>query len=78
MKTIQLAFEVVGSVHQQVKILDKKITEEILIKGLKDGIYATTTWINENQKSTIEEVKTGKIIAEIVTQEIEGEYSDFR
>jgi hypothetical protein len=76
---IQLAFEVQGSVHQRVTLLDLSYTEESIIEGLKSGELATTTWHDgSNTYATIDECATGKEIALIISQEIEGEYFDFR
>lgn len=76
---IQIAFDIAsGSVHQQVKVVNSEYDEESIIEGLESGKLATTTWFDEGKPSTIDVIATGESIAEIVSQEINGEYEDYR
>lgn len=77
---IQLGFDIISAtVHQIVDITDDAHDEESLIVGLNDGSLCTTTW-HEGDKtiSTIDVTKTGVPVATILSQEINGEYEDFR
>lgn len=79
MTSIQLAFEINATCHQQLHVLDKDYTEDTIIAGLQDGTLVTTTWHDgRNTRATIDETETGREIAEILSQEIDGEYFDFR
>jgi len=72
-----LEFDATIEVKQRIKIIDKSLTKSKLISGIKNGEYLTTTWINENQSSYIEN-KDGMIVAMILSQETEGEYENFK
>ena len=78
MKDIQLAFEISGSCHQRVRIVHDDYDEEKIIAGLKDGTLATSTWFELNDCTYIEVIETGVRVGLIVSQEIEGEYFDYR
>jgi hypothetical protein len=78
LKEIQLAFELNGTCHQRVRIVRDNYDEESIIQGLKDGTLATTTWFDHSGFSWIEVVETGEQIGLIYSQEIEGEYFDYR
>lgn len=76
---IQLAFEIVeATCHQHIEIIDKNYDEESLIKGLNNGSLVTTTWHDSNMDKVIENVATGDTVAKVISQEIDGEYSNFR
>lgn len=77
---VQIAFEVQGSVHQRAVLLEPSDwTEERIVEGLASGDLVTTTWHDGgNTEAYVEELSTGRRIALIVSQEIEGEYFDFR
>lgn len=77
---IQIAFEIVsGTVAQQVKVINPAFDEDAIIDGLSDGTLITTTWHDQDgSPSTIDITATGEAIAEIISQEINGEYEDFR
>lgn len=74
---IQIAFEITATCHQIIKVYNKKIKESDIINGLKNGNYITSTWINKDNKTYIEDNK-GEIIGEIISQEIDGEYENYR
>ena len=75
---IQLAFDVISaSVHQQALILNPEYNEESIIEGLTSGKLATTVG-HDDEESYIEVVATGENIALILSQEVDGEYDDFR
>lgn len=78
LEEIQLAFEISGTCHQRVRIVHDAYDEEKIIEGLKDGTLATTTWYDFNGFSWIEVVETGIRVGLIFSQEIEGEYFDYR
>lgn len=75
---IQVAFDVVsGTVHQIVKTTDPKYDEEAIINGLESGKMVTTMGHDESP-STIDITATGETVAIILSQEVDGEYEDFR
>jgi len=76
---IQIAFDVQGTVFQRAVIMDTQYDEESIIEGLKSGELVTTTWHDGNDtEAYVEITRTGEPIARIVSQEIEGEYDDWR
>ncbi len=76
---LQLAFDIeYASVHQTVRVVNSNYDEESIIQGLEDGILATTTWFDNQSASEITVVATGEVIAVITSQEINGEYTDYR
>jgi hypothetical protein len=76
---MQLAFDIVAaSCHQIIQIVDKDYDEESIIAGLQDGTLATSTWVGEDYTPTVDVVATGETVGIIVSQEIDGEYEDFR
>jgi hypothetical protein len=76
---IQIAFEVQGSVFQRAVIMDIQYDEESIIEGLKSGELVTTTWHDGNDtEAYVEVTRTGERVAQVVSQEIEGEYFDWR
>lgn len=79
MSTIQIAFEVTATAHQTVKIIDDKYTEEDIINELNNGLLITTTWYDteDNRENHIEEL-SGHKVARIISQQIDGDYDEFR
>lgn len=76
---IQLAFEIQGTVHQRLRIINPDYDEDRIIAELDDGTLATSTWHDGPEtKTQIEIIATGEPIADILSQEIEGEHFDFR
>ena len=47
--TTRLSFDVVGSITQEVEILDKNVTPEQLAEGLNKGDYLTTLEISRDE-----------------------------
>lgn len=74
---IQIAFEITATCHQEIVIYEYGITENDILKGLKNGTYITSTWINEDNETILED-KNGKVIGKIISQEIDGEYENYR
>lgn len=72
-----LKFDATIEINQKIKIINKNLTKDEIIYGLKNGNYLTTTWISENQSSYIED-ENGLIIALILSQETEGDYKNFK
>jgi len=76
---MQLAFDIVAaSCHQIIQIVNKDYDEESIIAGLRDGTLATSTWVGEDYTPTVDVIATGETVGIIVSQEIDGEYEDFR
>lgn len=85
MNEIQIAFEVaLATVHQIVVITDKQYTEELIVEGLNNGTIVTTTWheqgrdVDNDTELTLERVADGHIIGFVKSQEVDGEYINFR
>lgn len=78
-ESIQIAFDLEqATVHQQVRITHADYTEERILDGLRAGKLTTTAWFDEGEKQTIDIQATGESVAEIVSQELDGIYSDYR
>ena len=76
---IQIAFDVHGTVHQRVLPLKPDYSEEEIIMGLEAGTLCTTTWHNGTDEPVyIDVTTTGEHVALVISQEIEGEYFDYR
>lgn len=75
----QLAFDIIeASCHQIIQIVNTDYTEESIIAGLQDGTLATSTWVGEDYTPTIDVIATGETVGIIISQEIDGQYEDFR
>lgn len=77
MGTIQIAFEIQATCQQVIKVLNNKWDEDRIIEGLKTGMLVTSTWINEGEGTFLEDL-SGNVIGRIVSQQVDGDYSDFR
>ena len=76
--TIQIAFDIdFAEVTQTIKIIDNDYDEETIIEGLERGTLCTTTW-HGGLTPEISEVGTDKVIGYIESQEITGEYINYR
>lgn len=79
MSQIQLAFDIdLATCHQIIEILDTDYNEEKLIEGLNKGELFTTTWYDNGFTQYIDKASDGNAVAKILSQELDGEYSDFR
>lgn len=85
MKEIQLAFEIVSAtVHQVIVITNNNYDEDKIIKGLHSGEIVTTTWHDQGIKDAsfkgleLAVVLTGEVIGYVKSQEVDGEYVDYR
>lgn len=77
-KILQVAFDIKeGTAHQQIWVTDERYDEFKLISGLADGSLVTTL-DHDNEVQFIKEDKTDKCIATILSQEVDGEYVDYR
>lgn len=75
---IQVAFDVTGAtVHQVVEIVEPYYDEEKIIEGLKAGTMVTTMG-HDGNPSSIDITATGETVALILSQEVDGDYEDFR
>ena len=75
---IEVSFDVIhAGVTQELKILDDTYDEDAIIEGLRSGTLVTTLWFEKGEPSYVDETVSGKHVAEVVTQEIDGEYDDF-
>ena len=76
--TFNIEIQVNATVNQEILITKKGVTADDILAGLNDGTYATTLGHDShNTHSTITDVATGEEIALIVSQESDGEYSQF-
>jgi hypothetical protein len=81
---IQLAFEINATVHQRLRIINDAYDEDSIIEGLNDGVLATTTWYDHDHAEycdvfeSVDVVLTGERVALILSQEIDGDYFDYR
>jgi len=71
-----LAFEVVGTVEQQVRIIKKGYSEDMIITALEEGTLCTTTWFGKYDSQITD--RDGAVVAVVESQEIDGEYTDYR
>jgi SUMO ligase MMS21 Smc5/6 complex component len=85
MKEIQLAFEIVSAiVHQVIVITNDNYDEDKIIKGLGSGEIVTTVWHDQGSKGAsfkgleLSVVSTGEVIGYVKSQEVDGEYVDYR
>lgn len=77
--TFELRFDInVASVVQMVLIVDDSYDEDSIVSGLQSGELVTTTWFGGEADKAIRELSTGNVIAKIMSQEVDGEYSEFR
>lgn len=75
---IEVAFDVLsGTVTQIVEIVEPYYDEEQIIEGLATGKMVTTMGHDKNPAS-IDITETGETVAIILSQEVDGEYEDFR
>jgi hypothetical protein len=73
MATVQIRFDVAGSVTQTVRILDPKISPEILQKLLRSGEAATTI----QEGGNLEYLLDGKLIGVVENVDNDCEYSEY-
>jgi len=78
-EVIQLAFDIVsGTVQQQVVLLNKHVDEMFLFEGLRLGYLATSLNHDGGEHSFIVNIQTDEKVAQIISQEIDGEYEEYR
>lgn len=76
--TFILRFDILrAAVQQEIKILDPSYTIDAIQDGLNSGLLATSMWHGANAEKLIVDLNSGKKVAEIVSQEVDGEYVDF-
>tara|TARA_Y100001973_G_C5153490_1_gene309424 strand:- start:934 stop:1167 length:234 start_codon:yes stop_codon:yes gene_type:complete len=75
---IQLAFEAEVSVHQRINVVNKQYNEERVVRELQEGVLVTTTWHDQNGEPPRLETASGVLVGYIVSQEMEGDYFNFR
>jgi hypothetical protein len=77
---IQLGFDLSGTCHQIIDVYAPEVwTEEKIVDGLQKGELFTSTWHNgRDTQAFIVKMDTMEHIGEIISQEIDGEYFDFR
>lgn len=76
LETLELRFDVSGSVKQTIDML-ADIDADELVEGLESGEYATTLYHDEDSNPTIDVVATGETIAIIRSTEVDGDYDEF-
>lgn len=75
---MQLAFEAEVSVHQRIQVVNENYNEQRVIKELREGVIVTTTWHSREGEPPRLETVSGALIGYIVSQEMEGDYFNFR
>lgn len=80
MRTMRLSFEITEAmVYQSIKLVDNSYTEEMIIKGLNNGTIVTSTWHHGEQGGSLKlETIEGHVIGMITSQEIDGEYVNYK
>lgn len=77
MSTHTIEFSVQATVKQEIKIINNKYQIQDIISGLQNRALCTTLWYGKNVKHYITDSDPDNYIAEILNQEIEGDYFDF-
>ena len=77
-KEIQLAFEGSVSVYQRLIIVDENYDEESIIEGLQSGDLFTTMEHEKDHEPTLVKLPEMTVVAKIISQEVNGEYTDYR
>lgn len=75
---IQLAFEGSVSVYQRLIIIDTNYDEKSIIEGLKSGDLCTTMGHDDASESCLYKLPEMSVVAKVVSQEVQGEYEDYR
>lgn len=76
---IQITFDIMsGQVDQQIKVVNNSYDKDMIIEGLNSGFLVTTTWLEQGGIQTIDITSSGEVVAEILSQEINAEYYDYR
>lgn len=73
MYTTQIEFDVSAKCTQTIEILHPDYTSSDIMRGLKNGTFATTMDYNDDTQY-IEDIATDARVAKIVAQEVEFEY----
>lgn len=74
-----ISFEVSSCVtHQDIIIKKRDIREDAIIEGLQDGSLITSTLHEKGSRSYIVDADKHNIVAEIVSQELEGDIDNYR
>jgi hypothetical protein len=71
---MKITFSAQGTISQEISMLDESISSEALQKGLISGKYATTI---QEGSTFVEEISTGKRIADILSIDNNLEYFDY-
>lgn len=78
-ESFTLHFEITSAgIEQTIQILDRTYTPCMIIHGLNNGSLVTTTGYEPGILQSINETATGKIIAYIRGQDVDGEYEGFQ
>lgn len=82
---ITIAFEVQATVHQTIQLTIKDMTEEDVVTGLRNGAIITTLWHTQGEPGDQEcllldlrKPDTEQQIGIILSQQVDGDYMDFR
>jgi len=76
--TFTIQFDLNGTVTQEVELICKEYSYDDVQNGLKDGSLSTTTWYdNDVGKPAYIATQDDKLVARIISQEINGSYEDF-
>lgn len=83
LNTFQLAFEIQATAHQVIQIVDEAYDESRIIDELSSGILVTTTWHNQGEGGSVSDlvlsrVSDDHVVGYVLSQQIDGEYSDYR
>lgn len=74
-----ITFNISGYVTQEINIVNSKYKIEDIVNGLNGGVLATTTYMVDGNKRTIEVIETGEVVAEVVSTipSEDTSYTDF-
>lgn len=76
--TFTIQFDLNGTVTQEIELINSEYSYEGVLNGLKDGSLSTTTWYdNDVGKPAYVSTQDDKLVARIISQEIDGSYEDF-
>lgn len=77
--THTVTFSISGTVKQAIRIVDNRYQSNEIASLLTSGTLVTTTWFNRLTGSFDAHITDidGHVVAEILSQEIDGDYEDF-
>ena len=77
MRKHEITYSVVGSVTQEIEIIDESYTMTDIVDGLNDGKLITTLAFGWGHKSYITKIGTASPVAIIIMQTVNGTAEQF-